>query len=926
MLRWLERLLNLRKGDLAQGSLLFAYYFLVIAGYGIGKVASGTLFLDRFDARQLPMADIAIAVLVGVTIAGYIRISRRVGLAGLLVGSLVLFSAVAFGFWWAFTTYRWDWLFPALYIWVGVFGVLAITQVWTLANFMLTTREAKRIFGLVGGGGITGGIFGGFVSSRLAGTLGTESLLAALGGLFALCALLVPFIWLRRERGASGSVKGLSGEGPRSFRDSLDLVARSSHLRSIAALICVGSIVTATAGWQFKAVAELSFEDPDQLASFFGSFDQYAGVLALAAQFLLTSRILQRFGLGLALLVLPAALGLGSAGVLIWGNIYAVTLLKGSDKVLRYSVDTSALQLLYLPVPTKIKIQVKSFIDTVVWRLGDGLAGVVLLVFATWLGVGPRAISLIALVSVGVWLVVAYRARGAYLTSLGHGLRQHRIDSEEASAPVLDRSTTSLIAEKLTSSDPEEILYGLSLFEVGYHQTAHPAMRGLIRHPSAPVRAKALAILSQAGDGSLVGEARSLLADGSLQVRTEALGYLTRHAAMDPLKLVDDPGDFSQAAVRSSIVLFLSRPGEGQNLDVARMMLDAMLEDDGPDRDVLRLEAGRLVAASPHTFEAQLSRLLDEGVGVSDESHAELVRCAIEGAGSLGRVELGPRLLQCLGDPRLGEASARALAGFGNRILPVLDEHLRDPGVPMEIRREIPEVLRSIGTREAHGALVENLLQGDTALRFRIIAVLNKLGAQRRDLGMDRQLIETVLAAELLGHYRSYQAYGALEARMEPTDPALAAFRESLDKEVERVFRLLGLLYPDHDLHSVHVGVRSSDLRLHDDALEYLDAMLPAELCGLLVPLVDGGVTVRERTERAKRLLGQEVASSEDAVRMLAATGDPWLRSCAAYAIGSLGLVSLAPELAAMEADPDPLLAETVREARSRLSRAAKAP
>lgn len=923
MLRWLERLLKLRKGDLAQGSLLFLYYFLVIAAYTIGRNVSKTLFLDRFDARQLPMADIAVAVLVGVTIGGYIRASRRVGLAGLLTGSLVLFSGMAFGFWWAFVEYRWDWLFPALYIWVGVFGVLAITQVWTLANFLLTTREAKRVFGLVGGGGITGGIFGGFLAKRLAGTLGTESLLPALGGLFAVCAVLVPVIWLRRE---AASADAPPPERPPSFRESLRTVAGSAHLRAIAALICIGSIVTTTAGWQFSAVAELTYPNADQLSSFFGSFDQYVGILALLAQFLLTSRILQSFGLGVALLVLPSALALGSAGVLIWGNIAAVTLLKGSDKVLRYSVDTSALQLLYLPVPTKIKIQVKSFIDTVIWRLGDGLAGAVLMIFATWLGVGPRAISLVALVSLGGWLLVAYRARGAYLTSLGEGLRQHRIDTEEASAPVLDRSTTSLLAEKLSSSDPEEILYGLRMFEAGYHQTAHPAMRGLIRHQSAPVRAKALAALNRAGDGGLVGEARELLADPSLEVRTEALAYLTSHAAADPLELMSDPGDFPPVAVRSSIVSFLSRPGEAQNLDVARMMLDAMLDDSGPDRTALRLEAARIVAAEPKAFEQQLSRLLDEGVRGEGEESVEVVRCAIDGAGSLGRIESGPRLLRFLGDPRLRESAGRALVGFGNGGLAVLDTHLRDGSVPMEVRLEIPDVLGSIGTREAHGTLVENLLQGDTALRFRIISVLNKLGARHQGLGMDRQLIETVLAAELLGHYRSYQAYGALETRLEPQDPALTAFRESLDKEVERVFRLLGLLYPEHDLHSVHVGLLSSDMRLHDNALEYLEAMLPGELCALLVPLVDGGVTVSERTERAKRLLGQEVASSEDAVRMLAATGDPWLRSCAAYAIGSLGLVSLEDELAAMEADPDPLLAETARQARSRLGRAAKAP
>ena len=47
-------------------------------------------------------------------------------------------------------------LFVAIYIWVGALSVLVPAQVWMLANYMMTTREAKRAFGLIGGGAILG--------------------------------------------------------------------------------------------------------------------------------------------------------------------------------------------------------------------------------------------------------------------------------------------------------------------------------------------------------------------------------------------------------------------------------------------------------------------------------------------------------------------------------------------------------------------------------------------------------------------------------------------------------------------------------------------------------------------------------------------------------------------------------------------------
>ena len=67
--RFLARLLNLQRGDLARGGPLFAYLFLVIASYVVGKSARDALFLDRFAAIKLPYADIVIALLVGFVIA-----------------------------------------------------------------------------------------------------------------------------------------------------------------------------------------------------------------------------------------------------------------------------------------------------------------------------------------------------------------------------------------------------------------------------------------------------------------------------------------------------------------------------------------------------------------------------------------------------------------------------------------------------------------------------------------------------------------------------------------------------------------------------------------------------------------------------------------------------------------------------------------
>src|SRR5438093_9918561 len=97
----INRLFNLRHGDFSRGLSLFGYYFLIIAAYVMCQTVRIPLFLERFKTVQLPYVDIAVAALVPIVIALYMRIGKGVKLRSLLVGSLLFCSANVFGLWWA---------------------------------------------------------------------------------------------------------------------------------------------------------------------------------------------------------------------------------------------------------------------------------------------------------------------------------------------------------------------------------------------------------------------------------------------------------------------------------------------------------------------------------------------------------------------------------------------------------------------------------------------------------------------------------------------------------------------------------------------------------------------------------------------------------------------------------------------------------
>ncbi len=325
MIRATERLLNLRPGDFKRGSLIALYYFLVISSYVIGQSARDALFLAHFTPAQLPYVEFAMAVVVGPLIAAYIRIGRHVDLRNLVIGSLMPFALSGLLLWWIASRHPLPWVYPIIYVWVGIFGVLGTMQVWTIANYVLTTREAKRLFGLIGGGGILGGIFGGFSSNAIAKGFGTEALLLVVTICLSLCIVVV-FAIYKRARVEPADSESTRKEGPNTLSQSLRLVLSSAHLRTIAMLICVSSIVTNAAGWQLKAIAKQVFVDKDAMAAFFGSFNGYMGIFSLVAQLLVTTRVLGYFGVGIALFFLPVALMGGSALVLMSGALWAAIL------------------------------------------------------------------------------------------------------------------------------------------------------------------------------------------------------------------------------------------------------------------------------------------------------------------------------------------------------------------------------------------------------------------------------------------------------------------------------------------------------------------------------------------------------------------------------------------------------------------------
>jgi ATP:ADP antiporter, AAA family len=345
------------------------------------------------------------------------------------------------------------------------------------------------------------------------------------------------------------------------------------------------------------------------------------------------------------------------------------------------------------------------------------------------------------------------------------------------------------------------------------------------------------------------------------------------------------------------------------------------VDEEGPEGARTRLEAARVLCGLPDVFDRELRRL------VEDED-IEVAKAAIAAVGRLKKRSFVARILERMSEPALVAPVIDALSQLGDRIVGTLRDHLMDPDMPVAVRRQIPAALQAIGTTAAQAALAESVLERDVVLRYNVIAALNKLAQLHPEPLRDRALIEALLDAEIMGHYRSYQVLGTLGASLMDggVNPVLDGLRESMTKEGERIFRLLKILHPDRDMHSAYVGLRSADPMVHDNAVEFLDTILGPVMRARVLPLFDRDVKPAQRVEAANRVLGATLEDRESAVAVMSLSDDPWLRSCAAYAIGEMQLTRFVDTLDQWAQDADPLLRATAIDARDRLGREAPSP
>ncbi|HET7292519.1 MAG TPA: Npt1/Npt2 family nucleotide transporter [Vicinamibacteria bacterium] len=890
--RLLAPLVQVRDGESATALWMFAYSFLAMTAYNVVKPATRSKFIADLGADNLPYVQLAAGALIGVAMHFYgwvfSRLPRRWALpitqAG-LAGVLVAFRALEVGTVWESV---------AFYFLGLILGILLISQFWTLANDVFDARQAKRLFGFIGGGASLGGVVGAGLTTLAVKEVGTENLLLLSAGILLVCAAVVSTI-LRREA-AAGSAAETEGVGG---KEALRLLRESRHLQLIALVIGFAAIGAAIIEQQLNMAAEAfkGREATDDITGFLAQVTFYLSAVGFAVQVLLTSRIHRRLGIGFALLVLPASLGVTGLIMLLNAALWAPALARILDSAMRYTVDKTTREILFLPLPAGLKERAKPFVDVTVDRVAKGLGALMVLVLIKpWgLGLTWQQVSYASLAITGLWMFAALRARREYLDVFRASLERRRLRADDVRVEFADLSAVETLVEELADPDEERVLNAIELLEALDKRNLVTPL--LLRHESPRVRARALHALESARPSTarrLLPVIEAMLKDESVEVRgaaVHALHVILRAEAADILRphLTDrDP----RVAVAAAVAL--AEGGSEADRGAAEETLRSMAADLREAAAAARLEVARGIG------QLRGGRLADVLVQLMGDASVEVARQAIRSVEQVGAGQpvFVAGLVALLGRRPLKADAREVLVAYGEPIVAVLAHFLADPAEDPWVRRHIPGTLALIPCQASMDAVAQALGDADSFLGHKAAAAAGRLRRERPDLAVDARSLEELILREARRSLTCLSLLHNLERARGSGDDSLAArtLREKVARGLDRIYRLLGLVYPPTAVLAARAGIERGDARARAAAAEYLDSLLSGPLRRWLLPLIDEAPR-EERVRQANALLRTRVRDVEETLAQLVHDDDPIVSAAAILMVERLGCRELTDDL-----------------------------
>nr|WP_043750531.1 MFS transporter [Methylobacterium nodulans] len=402
---WLRRLIDVRPEEVPALGWSWLYIFAILSSYYVMRPIRDQMGLAG-GLENLPW--LFTATLVGMLAlnlpfgwlvrtlprARFVPLTYRFFALNILVFAAAI--AVSEG-------ERAVWIGRVFFVWLSIFNLFVVSIFWATIVDVFDTEQGKRLFGFIAAGATLGAITGSAFTAVLARDVATSVLLLGAAILLEVAVLSMRGLArlsdaLRREPGAGTEAIGGS------IVAGITRTLASPYLLNISLFLLLFSVTSTFLYFEQAAIAKRSFPDRGAQTAFFASVDLAVNLLTLGVQLFLTGRIVRRLGVGLTLALLPLVSMLGFGLLALAPTIAAVVVFGVLRRAGNFAVARPVREVLFTVLPREDRYKAKSFIDTVVYRLGDQV-GAWSYALAGALGLGPTALPVLAVPLSALWLL-----------------------------------------------------------------------------------------------------------------------------------------------------------------------------------------------------------------------------------------------------------------------------------------------------------------------------------------------------------------------------------------------------------------------------------------------------------------------------------------------------------------------------------------
>jgi len=401
----LRRFVSVEPDEIAALLASFAMFFALLSAYYIIRPVRDEIGVALGkDALQQLFTVVFIVMIVLVPLFGFVatRFPRRLVLPAIYL----FFTSNLVVFWLVLkATHDDPWAAGSFFVWGSVFNLFVVSLFWSLMSELWSHAEAKRLYGFISAGGTAGALAGPTLTQVLVRFVAPVDLLLVSATLL-LAAMLGGIVVRQLRPDSAGTETEASGGG---ILDGAVKVFTTPLFARIALFVFLANVIGTFFYLEQARLIALAIKDSAARVEFFSGRDLTVSVATFLIEVFGTARILNRFGLTVALLALPAIAALGTFVLSFDAALWVVAAVMVAERVTSFALANPAIKVIYTLATPDEKYKVQNFIDTVVFRGGDATSGWLYAILGGGMGFAASATPAVAFPMLLVWLWVAQR-------------------------------------------------------------------------------------------------------------------------------------------------------------------------------------------------------------------------------------------------------------------------------------------------------------------------------------------------------------------------------------------------------------------------------------------------------------------------------------------------------------------------------------